>query len=50
MARVLSGANDQEAIGTLRVTKHGYWEERDADGSKRGSEGIRTWIEYEEEP
>ena len=49
-ARGLNGANDQEASGTLRVSKFGYWEERDADGSKRGSEGIRTWIEYEEEP
>ena len=50
MARVLSGANDQEASGTLRVTKHGYWVERDVDNTKRGSEEIKTWIEYIDEP
>ena len=34
--------------GTLRVSKHGFWVERDADNTKRGSEGVSTWIEYEE--
>ena len=34
---------DFNSSGTLRVSKHGYWEERDADNSKRGSEGINTW-------
>ncbi|MBR3924904.1 MAG: hypothetical protein IKJ45_17430, partial [Kiritimatiellae bacterium] len=41
---------DFNANGTLRVTKFGYWVERDADDTKRGSEGIRTWIEYIEGP
>ncbi len=36
---------DFNASGTLRVTKHGYWEERDPDDTKRASEGISTWIE-----
>ena len=35
---------DFNASGTLRVTKHGYWEERDPDDTKRASEGISTWI------
>jgi len=48
MARGLNGADDQEASGTLRVSKFGFWVERDADGKRRGSEGVSTWIEYEE--
>ena len=47
MARGLNGADDQEASGTLRVSKLGYWEERDADDTKRGSERIRIWVPYQ---
>ncbi len=35
---------DFGANGTLRVTKHGFWEERDANDTKRGSEGINVWL------
>lgn len=41
---------DFNASGTLRVTKHGYWEERDADKTKRGSEGITVWTSPLPEP
>ena len=41
---------DFSANGTLRVTKHGFWEERDADNSKRGSEGINVWTNPQLEP
>ena len=35
---------DFSATGTLRVSKHGFWVERDADNSKRGSEGV-VWLD-----
>ncbi len=38
---------DFNASGTLRVTKFDYWAERDADNTKRGSEGIRIWVPYQ---
>ena len=41
---------DFSANGTLRVTKHGFWEERDADNTKRGSEGINVWTNPPTEP
>ena len=59
MARVSEGQTlldmfkqrfDFTANGTLRVSKHGFWEERDPDDSKRASEGITTWIECQTEP
>ena len=34
--------------GTLRVSKHGFWVERDPDGTRRGSEGVNIWIQYED--
>jgi len=37
---------DFSAGGTLRVTKHGYWVERDADNHKNTSEGINSWIQF----
>ena len=44
----MNGADDQEASGTLRVSKFGYWEERDTDNNMWGTEGIRTWIEHQQ--
>ena len=38
---------DFNANGTLRVTKHGFWEERDPDNQMRGSEGIHVWTPFQ---
>lgn len=41
---------DFNSSGTLRVSKHGYWVERDSDNTMRGSEGINIWSTPELEP
>jgi hypothetical protein len=38
---------DFNSSGTLRVSKHGHWVERDADGHKRKSKGITLWMSPE---